>query len=193
MYSTLSRDVHVAMVRPPPPVLTWCTLHHMYHRHGSQGHMVLRVHTRPPSPPTLGDLTLCGHSRPLDPSVRLVFVNWINISSPNPKYIITCCIFSVLVNEWKQVSTYGYCTLWSRIMIESPEWLTSYSKYEEANDSIKKMAKWNGVSSPCFRLRIVDEEYESELKKDAAMKVPVKDIFADPKLRIHFLIANFLW
>ena len=38
-------------------------------------------------------------------------------------------------------------------MPESPEWLTAYKHYDEAERNLKKMASWNGVPAPHLSLK----------------------------------------
>ena len=73
-------------------------------------------------------------------------------------------------------------------MPESPEWLTAYKRYHEAEINLHKMARWNGYKNTKVILQRKDHA-ESEIK----MKVPVETLVLDGKLRLHVLISSILW
>ena len=87
-----------------------------------------------------------------------------------------------------------------RIMIESPEWLAAYKRYDEAETSLMKMAAWNGVRKPQFVLKRESDTLldgmgnvtEKVKDEDIAMTVPVGDLFTDPKLRLHLAVSSIL-
>ena len=56
--------------------------------------IILHDILRPPLP-SLGALALRGHFRPLDPTWSFGFVNWIKVSSPNPKWLVAFSLSSL--------------------------------------------------------------------------------------------------
>ena len=86
----------------------------------------------------------------------------------------------------KQCSNQALVCFFSRIIPESPEWLYSVKRYDDAEAALKKMAKWNGVPAPTLTLKRAE-------KVEEEVKVPISDMFLDPKIRRHICITGFLW
>ena len=86
------------------------------------------------------------------------------------------------------------------MMVESPEWLAAFKRYDEAEMSLRKMAAWNGVPKPQFVLKRDDDTLldgmgngtENIKDKEIAMTVPVGDLLTDPKMRLHLAVSSIL-
>ena len=108
----------------------------------------------------------------------------------------------------------------NRFLTESVPWLVVQKRHKEAEEVLRIMAKRNKVKIEANLLKPRKETFPflSEIKHDAttgddetdslknnvqkdmsnrkekeATSVPLKDLFGDPKLRLHLLICNVFW
>ena len=108
MYSTSSHDVQWQWSGPPPPYI----LYLLSHLTQGMAPGVLRFWRCTDGSPHSGCFcTVWTLQTPQSPLFVFVFVNWINVSSTNPKF--TCYVFSVLINDTianiMSLSAYHHC------------------------------------------------------------------------------------
>ena len=76
-------------------------------------------------------------------------------------------------------------SLYFRIIPESPRWLLSRGKFNEAEEIIKKCAKVNGVKLP---EPLIDRDTLDEGEKQSVLKM-----FTSPRLLLRTLIIYLNW
>ena len=108
----------------------------------------------------------------------------------------------------------------NRFLTESVPWLVVQKRHKEAEKVLRKMAKRNKVKIDGNILKPREEAYPfiSEItydetagdaetddlknniqngmlkrKEKEASSVPLRDLFSDPKLRLHLVICNVFW
>ncbi|CAL1289266.1 unnamed protein product [Larinioides sclopetarius] len=96
----------------------------------------------------------------------------------------TCTSIAVLM--------FGY---W-KFLPESPRWLVSHEKYEEAADAMMMIAKTNGKKVDrqdiLMKIKILGEKVQKE-KREEDTKNNALDLLRYPNLRKKFFIVTFCW
>ncbi|CAL1289262.1 unnamed protein product [Larinioides sclopetarius] len=83
-----------------------------------------------------------------------------------------------------------------KFLPESPRWLVSHQKYEEAANTLMRIAKMNGKNvnrqDILKKIKILGEKVQEE-EKEEGTKNNVLDLFRYPNLRKKFFIVTFCW
>lgn len=87
--------------------------------------------------------------------------------------------------------------LFIRVLDESPHWLMSVGRKQEALDVLNKMARWNRVVAPNLQAEKFDLTKEDD-ENNESEEVPTRNenccsIFRYKRVTIRFLIFSFGW
>ncbi|GBM70542.1 Carcinine transporter [Araneus ventricosus] len=110
-------------------------------------------------------------------------------------------LIAYLTRHWIRLSIVTSCTaasllLYWKILPESPSWLISQEKYEEAAAIMAKISKTNGrkAHEGTYLLEKIQRFGELEKKKKAGeAKTTPLDFFKYPTLRKRFLLVTICW
>ncbi|KAG1682452.1 Solute carrier family 22 member 2 [Nymphon striatum] len=99
------------------------------------------------------------------------------------------------IRDWKYLQIVAACLtlpflLFFWIGIESPKWLISQKKYEDAKTAIKKFAKMQGKEVPESSLQIPEEEKDNN--ENVQKKLTPFDLFRTPKVRFRMILISCL-
>ncbi|KAI1305343.1 Organic cation transporter 1 [Halotydeus destructor] len=86
--------------------------------------------------------------------------------------------------------------LYWNIIPESPRWLLSVGRYEEAYDVMAKIARVNGKPVPAQlmeQLRMVGQTEKTQSSNDEQSSGSILDILRSPALRTRFILITFSW
>ncbi|XP_013790153.2 solute carrier family 22 member 5-like [Limulus polyphemus] len=92
--------------------------------------------------------------------------------------ITTCCCIPFLAS-W-------------RFLPESPRWLVSVGRYEEATVILTRIAKTNGYPVPTDLMTKL-KKFQKNIKEEEETTYNLKDLFHYSTLRKHFLIVTLSW
>ncbi|KAG1682450.1 Organic cation transporter protein [Nymphon striatum] len=100
------------------------------------------------------------------------------------------------VRGWKYIQIGASCLalpflLFFWIGIESPKWLISQQRYEDAKIAIKKYAKMQGKEVPESLLQIPEKEKVNN--ENEKKKLNPLDLFRTPKVRLRMIVISIIW
>ncbi|KAG1682444.1 Solute carrier family 22 member 6-B [Nymphon striatum] len=100
------------------------------------------------------------------------------------------------VRDWKYLQIAASCLslpclLFFWIGIESPKWLISQKRYEDAKTAIKIFAKMQGKEVPESSLQIPEEEQVNN--ENEQKKLNPLDLFRTPELRFRMILISIIW
>ncbi|KAG1682459.1 Solute carrier family 22 member 6-B [Nymphon striatum] len=110
----------------------------------------------------------------------------------------TSAILAYFIREWRhlQGTVSVICSLYILsywFLFESPKWLISQGRYEDAIKVIIKLCKWQGKEVPYSAMRYEKHERQLETKKSSESSYSPLDLLRTPVIRKRIVLISIVW